>query len=106
MIRMPEFRPRRFAILVTLLLSSAADGAIAAEPVKFTAIDDVVYGHKDGLALTLDVLTPAEGAKGIGVILVSSGGWRSNKSDVPGADDDRRSREHWVQGLLQGGYTL
>ena len=58
------------------------------------------------MALTLDVLTPAEGAKGIGVILVSSGGWRSAKSDVPGKEDGRRNREHWVQGLLQGGYTV
>lgn len=106
MILMPEFRSRCFAVIVALLLVAAPDRASAAQPVQFTVVDDVVYGHKDGLALTLDVLTPAEGAKGIGVVLVSSGGWRSNKSDVPGADDDRRNREHWVQGLLQGGYTL
>jgi acetyl esterase/lipase len=69
-------------------------------------VEDVVYGHKDGLALTMDVLTPAENPKGLGVILVSSGGWRSGKSNVPGEDDARRQREHWVQGLLKGGYTL
>ena len=94
------------AIIRALLVVTAVAPAGAAEPVKFSAVDDVVYGHKDGLALTLDVLTPADGAKGIGVVLVSSGGWRSSKSDVPGADDGRRNRDHWVQGLLQGGYTL
>ncbi len=75
-------------------------------PVAYTAIEDVVYGHKDGLALTMDVLTPKQGAKGIGVILVSSGGWKSGKSDIPGHDLKRRGTEHWVQGLLKGGYTL
>jgi acetyl esterase/lipase len=73
---------------------------------KSTLVEDIVYGHKDGLALTLDVCTPVENAKGIGVVLVSSGGWKSGKSDVPGEDAGRREREHWVQGLLQGGYTL
>jgi acetyl esterase/lipase len=92
--------------LVAVIGVSGAPDIGAAERAKFSAVEDVVYGHKDGMALTLDVLTPAEGAKGIGVILVSSGGWRSAKSDVPGADDGRRNREHWVQGLLQGGYTV
>ncbi|MEX2115010.1 MAG: alpha/beta hydrolase [Pirellulales bacterium] len=96
----------RIALAIAAFLVSTIPPARAAGPVKYAVVDDVVYGHKDGMALTLDVLTPVEGAKGIGVILVSSGGWRSSKSDVPGADDGRRNREHWVQGLLQGGYTL
>ena len=54
----------------------------------------------------MDVVTPSVGAKGIGVILVSSGGWRSGKSNVAGEEIKRRSNEHWVQGLLKGGYTL
>ena len=58
------------------------------------------------MALTLDVLTPKQGAKGLGVILISSGGFRSGKSDVPGDEIRRRKSEHWIQGLLQGGYTL
>ena len=83
----------------------------AQEPTKdasipYRAVEDVVYGHKDGLALTMDVITPVDNAKRLGVILVSSGSWRSSKSNVPGADDGRRKSEHWVQGLLGGGYTL
>lgn len=38
---------------------------------------DVVYGHKDGMALTFDVLTPAD-ATGAAVLFLQSGGWYSN----------------------------
>jgi acetyl esterase/lipase len=37
----------------------------------------VVYGHKDGLALTFDVFTPKENANGAGVLFMVSGGWYS-----------------------------
>ncbi|MBL9125024.1 MAG: alpha/beta hydrolase, partial [Planctomycetaceae bacterium] len=43
---------------------------------------------------------------GLGVILVSSGGWKSDKSNVAEENDSRRKREHWIQGLLRGGYTI
>jgi acetyl esterase/lipase len=94
--------------LLTLLrpIASAAGEEETAKFVDFDVKEDVVYGHKDGLALTMDILTPKENAKGVGIVLVSSGGWRSGKSNVPGAEIERRKDEHWVQGLLQGGYTL
>lgn len=38
---------------------------------------DVVYGHKDGMALTFDVVSP-EKPSGAGVLLIQSGGWYSN----------------------------
>ena len=38
---------------------------------------DVVYGHKDGLALTMDVYRPAQ-PNGAGVISIVSGGWQSS----------------------------
>jgi hypothetical protein len=38
---------------------------------------DVVYGHKDGLALTLDVHRPAR-PNGAGLIAIVSGGWQSS----------------------------
>ena len=38
---------------------------------------DIVYGHKDGLAMTYDVFTPQVKAKGRGLILMVSGGWVS-----------------------------
>ncbi len=39
-------------------------------------IADIVYGRKFGMALTLDVVRP-EKPSGVGVIALSSGGWRS-----------------------------
>jgi acetyl esterase/lipase len=72
----------------------------------YDAIEDVVYGHKDGLALTLDVVEPKSDRNGMGLILVSSGSWISKKSDVPGEEEKRRKYDHWMQGLLKGGFTL
>ncbi len=74
--------------------------------VAYHAIEDVVYGHKDGLALTLDVIDPIAGRNGKGLIVVSSGSWISRKSDNLDEEEDRRKHDHWIQGLLKGGFTL
>jgi acetyl esterase/lipase len=93
-------------VIVCVARATSAGADASPEPVKCRIVEDVVYGNKEGMGLTLDVLTPETGAKHVGVILVSSGGWRSNKSDIPEQNEKRRNSEHWVQGLLQGGYTL
>jgi acetyl esterase/lipase len=46
-----------------------------ADDVEITA--DVVYGHKDGMALTFDILTPSD-PNGAAVMWLQSGGWYSN----------------------------
>jgi acetyl esterase/lipase len=74
------------------------------ETVKFRAIEDVVYGHKDGLALTYDVLIPETKPKGLGVLILASGSWKSKKS-LPAEEAKLRS-QHWIQGLLNGGFTV
>ena len=61
-------------LLLSALLCLAARPALAADEVKIDA--DVVYGHKDGMALTYDVLRPAK-QNGAGILLVQSGGWYS-----------------------------
>ncbi|MFO0948800.1 MAG: alpha/beta hydrolase [Planctomycetota bacterium] len=95
------------AVFVSLIGNvAAADEKDEIQVVPYTMIEDVVYGHKDGMALTLDVVKPTKNPKGLGLVLVSSGGWRSDKSDVPEKHKKRLEEEHWVQGLLQGGYTL
>lgn len=43
-------------------------------------LPDVVYGHKDGLAMTFDVFTPKQSANGAGVLFMVSGGWYSQWS--------------------------
>jgi dienelactone hydrolase len=42
-----------------------------------SVLTDVIYGHKDGLALTFDVYSPAE-PNGAGVISILSSGWQSS----------------------------
>lgn len=44
---------------------------------NITISPDVVYGHKDGLAMTFDVFRPKEHANGAGVLFMVSGGWYS-----------------------------
>lgn len=51
--------------------------ARAQEPVDCNIRPDIVYGHKDGMALTMDVFEPKENAKGIGLLFMVSGGWVS-----------------------------
>lgn len=46
-----------------------------------TRVRDVVYGHKIGVALTMDVFKP-EKPNGIGVIWMVSGGWVSNHESI------------------------
>ena len=45
---------------------------------------DVVYGHKDGMALTFDVFAPQSSANGAGVLFMVSGGWYSSWSPPEG----------------------
>jgi acetyl esterase/lipase len=77
------------------LASSLA--ANAGEPVAFDRKEDVIYGRKFGMALTMDILTPKTGAKGIGIIWVVSGGWFSSHDHI-GLDHIRE--------LLNRGYTV
>jgi acetyl esterase/lipase len=43
--------------------------------------EDVIYGRKDGMALTMDVFSP-EKPNGIGVVLLISGGWFSSHNSI------------------------
>lgn len=60
--------------LVRFLMSLSFAATIANEAPRIQT--DVVYGDKDGMALTFDVLHPAE-ANGAGIIFIQSGGWYS-----------------------------
>lgn len=59
-----------FALVCSSGLLRVADAQVNITP-------DVVYGHKDGLAMTFDVFKPKENAKGIGILFMVSGGWYS-----------------------------
>ena len=61
-------------MLASLVLTQAGLAQSAAPP----AVEpDVVYGHKDGLALTMDVYRPKSEANGAAVLFMVSGGWYS-----------------------------
>jgi acetyl esterase/lipase len=65
-----------------------------------TALDrkiDVIYGHKFGVALTMDVLTPKANPNGEAIIWVISGGWYSGREGI---------NPLFVDELLKRGYTV
>jgi acetyl esterase/lipase len=75
-------RLRSSVVLLALIACacSAATLRIADVPAPTrqpSVTTDVVYGHKDGLALTFDVYRPAQ-PNGAGVISIVSGGWQSS----------------------------
>jgi acetyl esterase/lipase len=59
--------------------------------------EDVIYDHKFGTALTMDVFTPREHPNGAGVIWIVSGGFFSSRAMIPVA---------WIQPLVDRGYTV
>lgn len=66
-----------YRTLVLSLLFIIPSTAFGADPaVEITP--DVVYGHKDGLAMTFDVFAPKKDANGAGILFMVSGGWYSN----------------------------
>jgi acetyl esterase/lipase len=69
------------AAVAAIALASPA----AAQDPGYTRTDDVIYGRKFGLAMTMDVFTPKEKPNGKGIIFCVSGGWVSNKPG-PGAN--------------------
>lgn len=82
-----------FGALFTLLAVEAR----AADDAAYTRTQDVIYGRKDGMALTLDVIAPKKDANGAAVVWVISGGWYSSHDGI--------NPQH-VEPLLQRGYTI
>src|SRR5213593_4262288 len=71
-------KPKISVLLLLAVSSCLAAQLAAADGLKITP--DVVYGHKDGMALTLDVLRPESGANRAAVLVMVSGGWISRWS--------------------------
>ena len=76
-----------FASLLALLLLAGSlhaqkpPAVVYPEPPPHTRTEDVVYGRKFGVALTLDVLQP-EKSNGYGIVYMVSGGWVSSHAGV------------------------
>ena len=83
--------------LACVLGASGAAFTLAADPPSFTRTEDVIYGRKFGMALTMDVFTPKKDVNGAAVIWVVSGGWFSAHEVI---------RPNSVNELLKHGYTV
>jgi len=70
----------------------------ATELTTATYVRDVIYGHRDGMALTYDVFKPKV-ANGALVVNMVSAGWRS----AWGPPEERQARYQW---LLDKGFTV
>lgn len=70
-----KLAPQIFALLLVCV------APLCAQTTDVTRTEDVVYGRKFGVALTLDVLQPAK-PNGYGIVYMVSGGWVSSHSGV------------------------
>ncbi len=70
----------RRSLLCILVVAVCANAQTSQTAPQVEIIPDVVYGHKDGLALTFDVLKPKTHPNGAAVIFMVSGGWVSSYS--------------------------
>ena len=84
----------RRTILASLVvvLSSLPDFAA-----DITRTEDVIYGRKYGMALTMDVFEPKENKNGAGVIFCVSGGWFSAKTSI---------NANWCKVFTDRGYVV
>ncbi len=90
---------RKLFLLLVVLVSLLPAGNVWCQTnASYTRIEDVVYGRKFGMALTLDVFQPPKGkANGIGIILIVSGGWFSAHEAI---------NMKFVGPLVKRGYTV
>jgi acetyl esterase/lipase len=68
---------KRLCFVTVVVLICSCGVALGEEPVRRT--EDVVYGRKHGMALTLDVFQPAK-QNGCGLLFLVNGGWLSSKA--------------------------
>jgi acetyl esterase/lipase len=90
---------RRGSVIGVAALLSLGVFVSQAAAVEVEILPDLIYGHKDGLAMTLDVLKPKTGANGAAILYMVSGGWVSRWAP-PRESADR------FQFLLGKGFTV
>src|SRR3954462_6161487 len=97
-------RMRFFPVLVLPLLALAPDGFGADDKAPdFTRQQDVVYGRKHGMALTMDVFTPRSNPNGAAIVWVVSGGWfSSHDATSPGPIAEFLKRGYTVFAVVHG----
>lgn len=93
-------KPLGLAALAIVLLAPAGRAEEKAPPL-LKRHEEVIYGHKFGMALTLDFLQPQK-PNGAGVVFVMSGGWVSRRDPLAAPE----ARAALFARLLGRGYTL
>lgn len=84
-------------------LGSARVWAVEEKAETFTRQEDVVYGRKHGMALTMDVFTPKENPNGAAVVWMVSGGWFSAHEAInPGSIREFLDRGYTVFAIVHG----
>jgi acetyl esterase/lipase len=92
---------RKLTSLVLCLVGMLGSGAAAQTRAgKATRQSDVIYGRKFGMALTMEVFTPAP-RNGLGVVWVVSSSGRSSRDQTLQDSFERR-----IAPLLEHGYTV
>jgi len=84
-------------ILISLLTFFSLNAA--AQDSSGYSRSEVIYGRKDGMALTMTVLTPKKKTNGKAIISVVSGNWVSSERS-------RMRLPEWSQIYLDNGYTV
>jgi acetyl esterase/lipase len=77
------------------------DAAEFADPRPFTRRRDVVYGRRPGVALTMDVFAPKKEANGAAVVVIVSGGWFSDRTQI-----DSPFFMSFIEEPAKHGYTM
>jgi acetyl esterase/lipase len=93
---------RSFVIALCLATSFCLAIPALAEEASFTRTEDVIYGRKYGLAMTMDVFMPKEHANGLGIVWCCSGGWVSSKPDGIGPAKELVDRGYVVFAVVHG----
>ena len=90
---------RRFLAASAALLLATLSSPLYADGPQVGINADIVYGHKDGLAMTMDAFSPGEGRNGAALLFMVSGGWVSRWSAPDPASPI-------VRPFLDAGYTV
>ena len=85
------------SVAFALVVNAAAVAVAAGDDELYTRKNDIIYGRKHGMALTLDAFVPKAKTNGAAVIWVQSGGWYSNRDGI---------NVGFFKELLSRGYTV
>ena len=89
-------------LFVAMVTCACLAGPVLADDSNYTRQEDVIYGRKFGLAMTMDVFTPKEKPNGRGVIWCVSGGWVSAKPGSIGPGQEFVNRGYVVFEVVHG----